>query len=148
MLQISFASFPHGDLSIPGLCVVGRSKQEGLEIAHLTERHFEIPGLKDAISVSVRSSDKDGVNIQISFDSRVGSIEILNVDDALMGDFTAAFRRIGKFFIMAAYGSEDLEVIPSSQFNLVLENLYVDGEKVLAANSIKIDWKTVLRSIF
>lgn len=139
MLQLSFASIPHNDLEIPGVCFVAESEQEALAIVEIARRHYEHPGEKRDIVISFDLNDKE-VDVKLVFSEVAGAVEVRGVAADNFREFVRSFERAGGLVVLAGFGDKEISTLSPNIFNIVMSRINVDGDVLNGSGRRRRSW--------
>ncbi len=143
MLAVSTFKLSQGAHYVPGICIVADSEQEAMELARMTQAHFELPGSKPSILVAI---DRDGpttCKLFVDFAPEIGSITVAGVTAELATELLRGLEQSPQYVVFSAHNHLNPQVIDPHTFHLAKSDVFIDGVHVKGNPKIKIDWSSL-----
>ena len=146
MLKLSILSREVEEEQILGFCIVAETYEEALNIANISLRYYESPGVKQNISVHLHL-EGSGACFFFDFGSDFGNVLIRNISEDIYHNFKRHFKRSPGYCIFLAYGHDEITPLSTSTFFMVKYDIYLDGSREFLENKKRFDWNSISRII-
>ena len=144
-LQFSLIQIPIDERTLTGICLVGENYDDISTIAGLTEKHYELPGAKNAIRIEIERKEK---SFCLRFDDRVGKVEIIGISNQDIEQFCEGIRETSSYIILLGHNQDgSVSLVHPSIFHMVLTTVYLDGKFCELSQDQTVDWHPIVRSI-